>query len=71
LLLLKGIDAPTIMETLGHAVIHTTMQYAHVAPPSLRRAAATMDDLLAAPGPPDGRSDGRSEDRGDEEETAR
>ena len=59
LLLVRGIDAPTIMETLGHAVIHTTMQYAHVAPPSLRRAAATMDDLLDTDGEVNGRPDDR------------
>jgi integrase len=68
LLLVRGVQPATIMETLGHAVIHTTMQYAHVMPRSMREAAATMDDLLATTDEGNGRSDGRSgeKDGGDD-----
>jgi hypothetical protein len=55
----RGVAPATIMETLGHAVIHTTMQYAHVMPRSMREAAATMDDLLTTDDEGNGRSDGR------------
>ncbi len=50
LLLLRGIPTTTIIETLGHAVIHTTMQYAHV------------DDLLGPRDAANGRSNHQEDD---------
>ncbi len=53
LLLAQGVDARTIMETLGHSTITMTLDtYAHVMNTTLKAAADRMDDLLA-----DGRSD--------------
>lgn len=50
----QGVDARTIMETLGHSTITMTLDtYAHVMQTTLRAAADRMDDALGA-GEPDG-----------------
>ncbi|MFH8732603.1 site-specific integrase [Streptomyces sp. NPDC017964] len=47
LLLSQGVDARTIMETLGHSTITMTLDtYAHVMDTTLRAAAERMDDAL-------------------------
>ena len=47
LLLAQGVDARTIMETLGHSTITLTLNtYAHVMDTTLRAAAERMDDAL-------------------------
>ncbi|WP_319663779.1 tyrosine-type recombinase/integrase [Streptomyces sp. MI02-7b] len=47
LLLTQGVDARTIMETLGHSTITMTLDtYAHVMRTTLRAAADRMDDAL-------------------------
>jgi integrase len=47
LLLAQGVDARTIMETLGHSTITMTLDtYAHVMGSTLRAAAERMDDAL-------------------------
>lgn len=47
LLLAQGVDARTIMETLGHSTITMTLDtYAHVMTTTLRAAADRMDDAL-------------------------
>ncbi|GGO46452.1 site-specific integrase [Streptomyces daqingensis] len=47
LLLAQGVDARTIMETLGHSTITLTMNtYAHVMETTLKAAAERMDDTL-------------------------
>lgn len=47
LLLASGVDARTIMETLGHSTITMTLDtYAHVMDTTLRAAAERMDDAL-------------------------
>ncbi|GAA3866482.1 site-specific integrase [Streptomyces lannensis] len=47
LLLAQGVDARTIMETLGHSTITMTLDtYAHVMGTTLRAAADQMDDAL-------------------------
>lgn len=47
LLLAQGVDARTIMETLGHSTITMTLDtYAHVMNTTLRAAADRMDDAL-------------------------
>ncbi|MFD5569650.1 tyrosine-type recombinase/integrase [Streptomyces cadmiisoli] len=47
LLLAQGVDARTIMETLGHSTITMTLDtYAHVMGTTLRAAAVRMDDAL-------------------------
>ncbi|ARQ67493.1 tyrosine-type recombinase/integrase [Streptomyces marincola] len=47
LLLAQGVDARTIMETLGHSTITMTLDtYAHVMETTLKAAAARMDDAL-------------------------
>ncbi|MGV9497389.1 tyrosine-type recombinase/integrase [Streptomyces sp. NPDC003642] len=47
LLLSRGVDARTIMETLGHSTITMTLDtYAHVMDTTLRAAAERMDDVL-------------------------
>ncbi|MET7309613.1 site-specific integrase [Streptomyces sp. NPDC005134] len=47
LLLAQGVDARTIMETLGHSTITMTLDtYAHVMQTTLRAAAERMDDAL-------------------------
>ncbi|WP_374228460.1 tyrosine-type recombinase/integrase [Streptomyces sp. CNQ085] len=52
LLLAQGVDARTIMETLGHSTITMTLDtYAHVMDTTLRAAAERMEDVL---GPEDG-----------------
>ncbi len=38
-LVMAGVDLPTVKTLLGHADIHTTMRYAHLAPDHLRQAA--------------------------------
>lgn len=46
-MLAQGVDARTIMETLGHSQIGTTMNvYAHVMPAMQRDAADRMDAML-------------------------
>ncbi|MYS24683.1 Site-specific recombinase XerD [Streptomyces sp. DvalAA-14] len=48
LLLAQGVDARTIMETLGHSTITMTLDtYAHVMDSTLRKAADRMDDALS------------------------
>ncbi|MFD5774179.1 tyrosine-type recombinase/integrase [Streptomyces fungicidicus] len=61
LLLAQGVDARTIMETLGHSTITMTLDtYAHVMGTTLRAAADRMDDAL-----------GLDDDQGDaDDETA-
>jgi len=47
LLLARGVDARTIMDTLGHSAISLTLDlYAHVMPPAQRAAAEAMDTVL-------------------------
>lgn len=47
LLLSRGVDARTIMETLGHSTITMTLDTcAHVMDTTLRAAADRMDDAL-------------------------
>ncbi|WP_329118281.1 site-specific integrase [Streptomyces sp. NBC_01353] len=47
LLLAQGVDARTIMETLGHSTITMTLDtYAHVMQTTLKAAADRMDDAL-------------------------
>ncbi|MFI1533933.1 site-specific integrase [Streptomyces anandii] len=47
ILLSQGVDARTIMETLGHSTITMTLDtYAHVMSTTLRAAADRMDDAL-------------------------
>lgn len=47
LLLAQGVDARTIMETLGHGTITMTLDtYAHVMRTTLKAAADRMDDAL-------------------------
>ncbi|MFI8791817.1 tyrosine-type recombinase/integrase [Streptomyces sp. NPDC055105] len=47
LLLAQGVDARTIMETLGHSTITMTLDtYAHVMGTALRAASDRMDDVL-------------------------
>ncbi|WP_330469348.1 site-specific integrase (plasmid) [Streptomyces longwoodensis] len=58
LLLAQGVDARTIMETLGHSTITMTLDtYAHVMGTTLRAAAEQMDEAL-----------GRDDDQGDSED---
>ncbi|MFE3016716.1 tyrosine-type recombinase/integrase [Streptomyces sp. NPDC059256] len=58
LLLAQGVDARTIMETLGHSTITMTLDtYAHVMQTTLRAAADRMDDALGIDDP-----DGREND---------
>ncbi|MGW0553331.1 tyrosine-type recombinase/integrase [Streptomyces sp. NPDC002926] len=52
LLLAQGVDARTIMETLGHSTITMTLDtYAHVMQTTLRAAADRMDDALGLDDP--------------------
>ncbi|TWV45606.1 site-specific integrase [Streptomyces misionensis] len=54
LLLAQGVDARTIMETLGHSTITMTLDtYAHVMGTTLRAAADRMDDALGLDGEED------------------
>lgn len=54
LLLAQGVDARTIMETLGHSTITMTLDtYAHVMGTTLRAAADRMDDALGPDVPDD------------------
>ncbi|MGW5769261.1 tyrosine-type recombinase/integrase [Streptomyces longwoodensis] len=58
LLLAQGVDARTIMETLGHSTITMTLDtYAHVMGTTLRAAAEQMDEAL-----------GLDDDQGDSED---
>ncbi len=41
-LVMAGVDLPTVKTLLGHADIHTTMRYAHLAPDHLRQAAEKL-----------------------------
>jgi integrase len=51
LLLAQGVDARTIMETLGHSTITMTLDtYAHVMDTTLRAAAERMEDVLGPEG---------------------
>ncbi|GAA2418019.1 site-specific integrase [Streptomyces glaucosporus] len=51
LLLAQGVDARTIMETLGHSTITMTLDtYAHVMDTTLRAAAERMEDALGPEG---------------------
>lgn len=51
LLLAQGVDARTIMETLGHSTITMTLDtYAHVMETTLKQAAARMDEALGSDG---------------------
>ncbi|MFJ7229795.1 tyrosine-type recombinase/integrase [Streptomyces tendae] len=55
LLLSRGVDARTIMETLGHSTITMTLDtYAHVMDTTLRAAAERMDDALSLDDPDEG-----------------
>jgi integrase len=61
LLLAQGVDARTIMETLGHSTITMTLDtYAHVMDTTLRAAADQMDDALNLD-EPDENSEGETE----------
>ncbi|MER6733614.1 tyrosine-type recombinase/integrase [Streptomyces puniciscabiei] len=52
LLLAQGVDARTIMETLGHSTITMTLDtYAHVMSTTLKAAADRMDDALGLDDP--------------------
>ncbi|MFB8438083.1 tyrosine-type recombinase/integrase [Streptomyces niveus] len=52
LLLAQGVDARTIMETLGHSTITMTLDtYAHVMGTTLRAAADRMEDMLGGDAP--------------------
>ncbi|MGW4931619.1 tyrosine-type recombinase/integrase [Streptomyces sp. NPDC004166] len=62
LLLSRGVDARTIMETLGHSTITMTLDtYAHVMDTTLRAAAERMDDALNLDDPDEG-SEGETSD---------
>lgn len=41
-LVMAGVDLVTVKELLGHADIHTTLRYAHLAPDHLKEAAAKL-----------------------------
>ncbi|MFI2431750.1 tyrosine-type recombinase/integrase [Streptomyces sp. NPDC018693] len=61
LLLAQGVDARTIMETLGHSTITMTLDtYAHVMSTTLKAAADRMDDALGLDEPEE-ESDGGQE----------
>ncbi|MGW3273057.1 tyrosine-type recombinase/integrase, partial [Streptomyces kronopolitis] len=61
LLLAQGVDARTIMETLGHSTITMTLDtYAHVMQTTLKAAADRMDDALGL----DDLGDGEKDDPG-------
>lgn len=58
LLLAQGVDARTIMETLGHSTITMTLDtYAHVMQTTLQAAADRMDDALGADEPEEAETD--------------
>ncbi|WP_461008470.1 tyrosine-type recombinase/integrase [Streptomyces capparidis] len=49
LLLAQGVDARTIMETLGHSTIRMMLDtYPHVMDTTLKAAAERMDDALGS-----------------------
>jgi integrase len=61
LLLAQGVDARTLMETLGHSTITMTLDtYAHVMGTALRAASDRMDDALNL-GDPDEESERETE----------
>jgi integrase len=58
LLLAQGVDARTIMETLGHSTITMTLDtYAHVMQTTLQAAADRMDDALGVDDPDEAETD--------------
>lgn len=62
LLLAQGVDARTIMETLGHSTITMTLDtYAHVMQTTLRAAADRMEDALGLDSLPEGGTEGPEE----------
>jgi integrase len=62
LLLAQGVDARTIMETLGHSTITMTLDtYAHVMSTTLKAAADRMDDALGLD-ESDGEQEGTAEE---------
>ncbi len=64
LLLAQGVDARTIMETLGHSTITMTLDtYAHVMSTTLQAAADRMDDAL-------GLDESQEESDGEQEQAA-
>ncbi|WP_259472080.1 site-specific integrase [Streptomyces shenzhenensis] len=66
LLLAQGVDARTIMETLGHSTITMTLDtYAHVMSATLKAAADRMDDALGLDEPTE-ESDGGQEPHAEE-----
>ncbi len=66
LLLAQGVDARTIMETLGHSTITMTLDtYAHVMDTTLRAAAEQMDNALNLDEPEE-KSEGKEEPTADE-----
>ncbi|MEU9286785.1 tyrosine-type recombinase/integrase [Streptomyces sp. NPDC048275] len=66
LLLAQGVDARTIMETLGHSTITMTLDtYAHVMGTTLRAAANRMDDALRIDDP-DEESEGETAPNADD-----
>ncbi|MFF3515453.1 tyrosine-type recombinase/integrase [Streptomyces sp. NPDC002573] len=66
LLLAQGVDARTIMETLGHSTITMTLDtYAHVMSTTLKAAADRMDDALGLDELEE-ESDGEQEPRAEE-----
>jgi integrase len=48
LLMLQGVPARVVMETLGHSQISQTARYSHVLPQLHREAASLMDSVLTA-----------------------
>ncbi|MFD8415548.1 tyrosine-type recombinase/integrase [Streptomyces sp. NPDC059650] len=62
LLLAQGVDARTIMETLGHSTITMTLDtYAHVMQTTLRAAADRMEDALGIDDLPEEENEGPEE----------
>ncbi|MFI8101634.1 tyrosine-type recombinase/integrase [Streptomyces sp. NPDC086023] len=62
LLLAQGVDARTIMETLGHSTITMTLDtYAHVMQATLKAAADRMEDALGLDDPPEEGTDESAE----------
>ncbi|WP_308310686.1 tyrosine-type recombinase/integrase [Streptomyces sp. GbtcB6] len=66
LLLAQGVDARTIMETLGHSTITMTLDtYAHVMNTTLRAAADRMDDALGLDDPKEDSQEEQEPDTGE------
>ncbi|MBI4438222.1 site-specific integrase [Candidatus Uhrbacteria bacterium] len=55
-----GVPLYTIQKVLGHSTPLMTQRYAHLAPDSLREAAAVFDRMFSAPGQPVGTEPARS-----------